>query len=702
MSYTQENRVIAIDTPLGEDVLLLDGFSGEEGISRLFRFNLDLLSEDPAIVLKNIIGQRVTIRITLYDGNKRYVNGFVSRFAQGGVGRPFSHYQMEVVPWLWFLTRHADCRIFQNMTIPDIIEKVFKDRGYTDFKNSLTASYETREYCVQYRESDFQFVSRLMEEYGIFYFFEHEENKHTLVLADSSSACNACPGQGAAGFNLSGGGIDSEDVVEQWDLTLELRSGKYSMTDYNFETPNTSLMTNEPTVAEYADNAKLEVYDYPGKYETQSQGKTLAKVRMEEEEAWIKIARGRSGCRSFVSGYKFDLKDHPASTMDGSYALTEVNHQASVGGGYTTGELGAGTYLNSFACIPAAVPFRPPRVTPKPLVSGPQTAVVVGKSGEEIWVDKYGRVKVQFFWDRVGKEDENSSCWIRVSQAWAGKSWGAMWIPRIGQEVIVEFLEGDPDRPIITGRVYNADQEVPYTLPDNGTRSTLLSRSSKGGGSANFNEIRFEDKKDSEQIFINAEKDMDLRVEKESREFVGANRHLIVKEDQKEKVEGSSHSEIVKNSNQKIGEDMSLKVDGNRQMSITGDQKEKFGGSLHSEIGAMFNQKVGANMSLNVGAELQEKSGVKFAHEAGAEIHLKAGASVVIEAGAELTLKVGGSFISMNPAEISIQAPMVLINSGGAAGAGTGSSPESPQAAQPTAPEAPDTADDGSKGGKLS
>ena len=296
---------------------------------------------------------------------------------------------------------------------------------------------------------------------------------------------------------------------------------------------------------------------------------------------------------------------------------------------------------------------------------------------------RFGRVKVQFFWDRVGKEDENSSCSVRVSQAWAGRSWGAMWIPRIGQEVIVEFLEGDPDRPIITGRVYNADQEVPYTLPDNGTRSTLLSRSSKGGGSANFNEIRFEDKKDSEQIFINAEKDMDLRVEKESREFVGANRHLIVKEDQKEKVEGSSHSEIVKNSNQKIGQDMSLKVDGNRQMEITGDQKEKFGGSLHSEIGAMFNQKVGANMSLNVGAELQEKSGVKFAHEAGAEIHLKAGASVVIEAGAELTLKVGGSFIRMNPAEISIQAPMVLINSGGAAGARGAARADNPQGRRP-------------------
>ncbi len=702
MSYTQEGRFIGIKSPLGEDVLLLEGFTGEEWISRPFHFDVALLSENRGINFKDIIGQRVTIRVTLTDGSPRYINGFVSRFAQGGGDRVFARYQMEVVPWLWFLTRHADCRIFQNMTIPDIIEKVFKDRGYTDFKNSLTGTYETREYCVQYRESDFQFVSRLMEEYGIFYFFEHEENKHTLVLADSSSACQSCPNQSSAGYNIAGGGLDSEDVVQQWDLALELRSGKYSMTDYNFETPSTSLMANEPTVLEYADNSKLEIYDYPGKYKTQSQGTSLAKIRMQEEEAAVKIGRGAGGCRAFVSGSKFDLTDFPVSSMNASYVLTAVRHEATIGSGYTTGDVAQASYSNRFACIPADVPFRPPRVTPKPLVYGPQTAVVVGKSGEEIWVDEYGRVKVQFFWDRVGQSDEKSSCWIRVSQAWAGKNWGAMWIPRIGQEVIVEFLEGDPDRPIITGRVYNADQVVPYKLPDNGTRSTLLSRSSKGGESANFNEIRFEDKKGSEQIFINAEKDMDLRVEKESREFVGANRHLIVKEDQKEKVEGSSHSEIVKNSNQKIGQDMSLKVEGNRQMSITGDQKEKFGGSLHSEIGAMFNQKVGANMSLQVGAELQEKSGVKFAHEAGAEIHLKAGASVVIEAGAELTLKVGGSFISMNPAEISIQAPMVLINSGGAAGAGTGSSPQSPQAAQPTAPDAPDTADDGSKGDKLS
>ncbi len=651
MSYTQDDRFIGLQTPLGKDVLLLEGFRGQEGISRLFHFDLDLLSENRDIEFKNIIGQRVAIRVMTYSGSSRYINGVVSRFSQGGFDALFARYRMEVVPWLWFLTRHADCRIFQKMTIPQIIEKVFHDRGFSDFKNSLTANYEKREYCVQYRETDFQFVSRLMEEYGIFYFFEHEETKHTLVLADSASACRNCPGGHVARYNLAGGGLDSDDVVDHFVATLDLRSGKYAMADYNFETPSTDLLANDPTVMEYAGNSKLEIYDYPGKYLTKSEGTSLAKIRMQEQEAAVKTSRGKGDCRTFVSGSKFELRDHPVDRMNGSYLLTEVVHAASVGAGYTTGDMGAGTYANEFSCIPGDVSFRPPRVTPRPLIAGPQPAVVVGKSGEEIWVDKYGRVMVQFFWDRLGKKDENSSCWIRVSQAWAGKNWGAMWIPRIGQEVIVEFLEGDPDRPIITGR--NAEQEVPYQLPDHGTRSTLLSRSSQEGGSANFNEIRFEDKKGSEQMFMNAERDMDVRVEQISREFVGKDRHLIVKGDQKEKVEGA----------------------------------------LHSQVGTSFNQKVGASMSLQVAEALNEKTGTVFAHQAGDVIHLKAGTHVVIESGLELTIKAGDAFINLGPDGVAISGPMVLINSGGAAGSGPGSNPE--------APDEPQIADDGSKGDKL-
>lgn len=650
MPYTQENRLIAIETSLGEDVFLLQGFTGREAVSRLFNFHLDLLSEKNSISFQDVVGQKITIRVTHFDGSERYFHGHVSRFAQSGADARFTHYQMEVVPWLWFLTRNADCKIFQNMSIPDIIQKVFKDRGFQDFRSSLTGTYEPREYCVQYRETDFNFVSRLMEQYGIFYFFQHEESKHTLVLGDSPSVFQACPGQSNVRYDLATSALDTSDVINGWHMEQELRTGKYSLTDYNFETPSTSLLSGEPTVVNVGGNSAYEIYDYPGEYLNQTQGGALSKLRMQEEEASHLVVSGSGLCRAFTSGYTFEIEEHFRSDMNGTYLLTEVQHVATVGGSYSLDGGGAGeSYSNHFTCIQSSVPFRPARITPKPFVQGPQTALVVGKSGEEIWVDKYGRIKVQFYWDRVGQKNEDSSCWIRVSQPWAGKGWGSMWIPRTGQEVIVSFLEGDPDRPIITGRVYNAEQDVPYPLPDHQTVSTFKSRSSKSGGTANYNEIRFEDKKGDEQIFINAEKDMDQRVENDSREFIGANRHLIVTTDQKEKVGGDLH----------------IKVDGNR------------------------NEKIGQNMSLQIGQALNEKTGMKFAHEAGQEIHLKAGMNVVIEAGMQLTIKAAGGFVDIGPAGVTIQGTMVLINSGGAAGSGSGSSP--------TDPQDPDKADDGSK-----
>ncbi len=674
MTYTQQNRLIAIDTPLGQDVLLLQGFTGSEGMSRLFSFHLDLLSEKKSILFKDIVGKNVTITTKLAGGKLRYFNGFVSRFAQSGSDQRFTRYQMEVIPWLWFLTRNADCRIFQKKTIPEIIEQVFKDRGCQDFKNSLTGSYEPREYCVQYRETDLNFVSRLMEQYGVFYFFQHEKGKHTLVLADSAGAIQACPHQAIARYDEIVGGFEDQDVLNGWRTEQELRTGKYSLTDYNFETPSTSLLASDPTVFKVGNNTSFELFDYPGVYLNRSEGEKVAKLRMQEEEAGHLVASGSSVCRAFTSGYKFDLQNHYRNDMNTSYVLTEVQHVASAGSSYTTGDGGGGEhYSNHFACIPVSVPFRPARITPKPFVQGPQTALVVGKSGEEIWVDKYGRLKVQFYWDRQGKKDENSSCWIRVSQNWAGKNWGAMWIPRIGQEVIVDFLEGDPDRPLITGRVYNAEETVPYSLPDHQTVSTLKSRSSKGGASANYNEIRFEDKKDSEQIFVNAEKDMDLRVENDSREYVKNDRHLIVHNNQHELVEADKHGHVKGKHNEAIDSDMSLKVGG--------DVKEQVAG----------------NASLQVGQSMNEKVGQTWAAEAGQTIHIKAGMTLVLEAGMQLSLKGPGGFVDIGPAGVTIQGTMVLINSGGAAGSAPDANPQNPDA-----PKDPDTADDGTKFTKLS
>lgn len=546
MAYSQENRLISIDTPLGEDVLLLQGFTGYEGVSQLFNFHLELLSENAAIPFDQIVGQQVTISIELVNGNKRYINGCVSRFVQSGHDARFTFYQAEVVPWLWFLTRTVDCRIFQNMTVPDILIKIFRDLGFTDFKNQIQGTFEPRDYCVQYRETDFNFVSRLMEQYGIFYFFEHAEDKHTLVLANSPGVHQPCPEQAQARYDYTGGALLEEDVISSWHKEQELRPGKYALTDYNFETPSTNLAVNVATTIPVNSNAKYEIYDYPGEYLKKSQGEHLVRLRMEEEEAQYTMVTGTSTCRAFTPGYRFDLEDHPSQAMNTSYVLHEVRHMASVGDNYISAADTATeeSYSNSFTCIPFDVPYRPPRVTPRPVVQGPQTAVVVGKAGEEIWTDKYGRIKVQFYWDREGKHDENSSCWIRVSHPWAGKSWGAVSIPRMGQEVIVDFLEGDPDQPIITGRVYNAEQMPPYELPANQTQSGVKSRSSKDGTPDNFNEICFEDKKGEEQLSMHAEKDMSVSVENDQSISVGHDRTKTVKHDETNTIQNNRTTEI--------------------------------------------------------------------------------------------------------------------------------------------------------------
>ena len=692
MPHKQAGRLISLTTPLGDDVLLLASLSGHEAISRLFSFHLDLLQEKvpesgPPIQFAKIVGQNVTISVVQSDDTQRHFNGIVSRFAKSGEDTMFLHYQMEVVPWTWKLTRYADCRIFHNKAVGDIIQQVFSDRGFTDFKLSLSATYSPLEYTVQYRETDFNFISRLMEQNGIFYFFKHEMGKHTMVIADSPSIHESCPGQESAGYNLATGGLDDGDVINSWSIEQELKSGKYTLTDYNFKTPSTSLLASEPTIDTIGGNANFELFDYPGEYTTRGDGTTFTKLRMQEEEAGHLIAHGSSVCRAFTTGYKFELGDHPLVTMNDTYVLTEVQHIASVGETYTASGGGggdSGSYSNHFACIPVSVPFRPARLTPKPFVQGPQTAVVVGKSddsddstasddgatgdGEEIWVDKYGRVIVRFPWDRKG----DCSCRVRVSQDWAGQGWGMINIPRVGQEVIVSFLEGDPDRPIITGRVYNATQTVPYALPDYQTRTTFKTRSSKGGSDENYNELRFEDKTGSEQIFVRGEKDYDTRIKNDTREWVGNDRSLIVTNDQKESVGGDQH------------------------IQVTGDVKETVGGDVNNQVTGNVNQKIGQTLSIQVGSNLYEKSGSNFAHEAGEVIHLKAGTTVVIEAGTELCLKVGGNFIDINPSGIAIFGTLVQINSGGAAGSGPGSSPTAPMP-----PKDPDEADDGSKGTKM-
>jgi len=711
--YTQAGRLISLTTPLGDDKLLLTSFTGHEAISRLFHFHLTTLSEDTDVDFTQIVGQNVTINLTLSDDTQRPINGIVSHFACTGKEGDMTRYELDVVPKLWTLNRYADCRIYHNKDVTEIVKSILDERGI-DYQASLTGTYNKLEYCVQYRETDFNFVSRLMEQFGIFYFFQHDDSSHTMMLGDSTSVHQPCPGPSIGGFNLTSGGLDAGDVINAWSLGQELRSGKYSLTDYNFTTSTTDLLASEPTIYSVGGNDSMEVFDYPGPHQTQSDGTAMAKLRMQEEEAVHKIAHGTSVCRVFRSGYTFELNDHPLDALNGNYLFTEIQHTASVAGTYRDeGGVGAAvaaaaaaaggkeSYANQFTLIPADVPFRPARVTPKPFVQGPQTAVVVGKSsdedsdddqdaggdGEEIWVDKWGRVLVLFPWDRK----KATSCWVRVSQDWAGQGWGMINIPRVGQEVIVSFLEGDPDRPIITGRVYNDVQTVPYKLPDNGTRTTFRTSTSTGGGTAHYNELRFEDKQGSEQVFVRGEKDYDTRIVNDSREWIGNNRSLIVKKNQMEKVEGSLSLQV--------GGDQFEKVSGDLHLQVKGKQNEKITGDLNHHISGNWNHKSDQNVSIQAGMNMYEKSGENYAHEAGMAIHLKAGMTMVLEAGMQLSLKVGGSFVDIGPAGVSISGPMVMINSGGAAGSGSGSSPTSPT--DPKDPTDPDEADDGSKGTKM-
>jgi type VI secretion system secreted protein VgrG len=652
----QFERTLNIDTPLGADKLLLMAMSGQEGVSQLFQFNLELVSEDGNISFDDIVGKNCTIRIKLAEEGKfRYINGHISRFAQVPSSSRMYHYQAELVPWVWFLTRASDCKIFQEKTVPDIIKKVFADLGFQDYADDTQGSFDPWEYCVQYRETSFNFVSRLMEEEGISYYFRHEDGKHTLVMFNAPSAVKPCEHAEKVRYERTGGEAHfrfDEDVVLDFRLEEELRTGKYTQTDYNFKTPHTSLLSTVASTVSIGGNSRFELYDFPGEYETKGQGEQWTKLRMEEEESPHRVGTGQSLVRAFTPGYKFELSNAARSSQNGMYMLTRVLHDATETE-FHSGEGSTFKYTNQFTCVPAGAQYRPPRTTPKPLIHGMQTAFVVGPSGEEIYVDKYGRVKVHFHWDRVGKKDGTDTCWIRVAQPWAGKNWGHMWIPRIGHEVVVDFLEGDPDRPLIRCSVYNDDNMPPYTLPDFMTVSTMKSRSTKQGGTSNWNEIRMEDKKGSEQLFIHAEKDMDLSVENESRTHVQARQHIQVDKDSKELLKANRH----------------LHVKGNHMEAVDGD------------------------MSLKVNGSQQEKVGIKYAQDVGQEIHLKSGMKVVIEAGMEITIKGAGGFIKIDPMGVTIVGTMVMINSGGAPGAGSGSSP--------TAPEDPDVADDGSKFSKM-
>jgi type VI secretion system secreted protein VgrG len=607
-------RVIEITTPLGRDVLQFSRMSAREEMSRLSEYAIDLVSNRCDIDLDEIVGKSVTVRVELPNGGERFFNGYVARFEQKATEGKFYAYHATVRPWLWFLTRTANCRIFQDMTVPDIVKEIFADHDtVADVEFELSADYSTWEYCVQYRESDFNFVSRLLEQEGIYYYFRHEEERHIMVIADSYTAHSVVEGYESIPYIPTGGSTrPKQEHIDHWTIAREIQPGRFVMDDYNFKVPSTALQTQTQMLRKH-EFADYEVYEYPGEYNAHDAGEHYTKTRLEELQAQFEVMQAQGNARGITVGSLFELTGHTRTDQNREYLITGASYNLEYSAYESTGGGGA-QYGCSFKVINSNQPFRPLRTANKSIVLGPQTAVVVGPAGDEIYTDEYGRVKVQFHWDREGKHDENASCWIRVSHPWAGKGWGAISIPRIGQEVIVDFLEGDPDQPIITGRVYNAEQMPPWELPANATQSGILSRSSKGAGVPNANAIRMEDKKGEEQLWFHAEKDQLTEVEHDEDKWVG--------NDRRKTVDGHETTHVHKTRTET--------VDLFETITVGMAKVQTIGLGYQTTVGAAMNTTVALGSFEEVGLTKQVIVGKTLRIEAGDSIELVVGKSVLI------------------------------------------------------------------------
>jgi type VI secretion system secreted protein VgrG len=595
--------------------LVFDGLTAKEEIGRPYLIELSLSSGKAKAAIDKMLGASVTVTMIDADKSKAYFNGLVSRANFVGMHGGVYHYHVELRPSLWILSRTRDCKIFQNMSAWDIINKVLKDAGFTETedKRQNQAGSIVLEYCVQYNESAFDFISRLMEEYGLYFYISHEEGEHKIVFADDPGS-HTVQGDPIPFYFGQTEQRAVEDHIWEWSADHHLMPGAQTYRDYNFTTPAADLTAKSLDPGQHP-YGSFEVYQYPGRYETVDDGQKLAGVRMQQYKSATQVCTGRSNARRVRVGNKIKLKDTTDPTTSQEYLVThtEITMTIAEGNSDSRGQL-IDSHRVNFSAIPGDVPFRLPSITPRPLIRGPQTAKVVGTSGQEIMTDKYGRIKVKFFWDRDPGADENSSCWIRVAQTWAGAGWGTMFIPRIGMEVVVEFLEGNPDRPIVTGVVYNATQTVPDTLPDNMTRSTIKTNSSQGGGG--FNELRFEDKAGSEEVFFQAQKDY--------------------------------HKVVLNNETIEITNDTVTTVkQGKRDITVSQGNN-----SLTVSQGNDSSTVSAGNHSLSVSA-----GGSKTT--TGQAFEVTAGTSVKLTGTASIELTVGGTSLKLDPSGITMSGPMI-------------------------------------------
>ncbi len=623
-----------LKTPLPAQTLRVHSMSCTGGLGQLDELHLALLSPQADIEAEKLLGQAVDLQLRLPGGSLRHFCGLVTRFGIGARQAGHYGYSATVRPWLWFLTRTTDCRIFQEQTVPEIIDTVFKDHAsYASFQSKLVRSYRKRSYCVQYRESDYNFVSRLMEDEGIYWYFEHAQGSHTLMLMDSPDAHEPMAGKTLLPFHEgSGSAAPQVECVSQWQCSRGVRTGALALTSYDFERPAVSLLAKQLLARGHALDA-LEAFDFQGDYNAATHGQRQADDRLDAQQARFERLAGRSNASALAAGRVFELARHPRADQNGKYLCTafEFNMQGEA----VESEQGGGGVDVQFQAIRADAVFRPPRRTSKPFVQGPQTAVVVGPAGEEIHTDRYGRVKVQFHWDRYGKKDEKSSCWVRVSSPWAGKNFGFMQVPRIGQEVVVDFLEGDPDQPLITGRVYNGNQMPPWELPANATQSGLLTRSSKGGSYGQANALRFEDKVGAEELWLHAEKDQRFEVENDESHWVGRDRQKKVDHDETTLIGHDLQETVVNNQTVTIG--------GMHVETVKLAKAETVYLAKALSIGLGYQTTVGAAMNTSVVLSQSAQVGVSKSTHVGKSYNITAGDSFSVTVGkARLTMTSDG------------------------------------------------------------
>lgn len=719
-----------VTTSLGDEMLVLSSLSGHDALSRPFAFELELYSLDAEIELTSVIAQPVTVQIELSEGKYRYIHGIATRFGcVGGAGR-YTRYAATLRPWFWQLTRTMDSRIFHDTTVPDLVKELLRSHGPIEMH--ISRSYRTWEYLVQYRESTFNFISRVMEQEGLYYYFKHESGKHTMVICDSYGAHEKAPGYEEIPYYPPFAAEQRErDHVDGWRLTHEIRSGAFSMKDFDFTKPKAGLETQLKAPTNQTD---YEVYDYPGEFDNMGDGEWYTRVWREHVTSQYELVEGSGNARGLTVGNLFTLSKFTRKDQNREYLVTGASYSLTVGDHESTHRIGQHpTYRVSFQALASSTPFRPARTTQKPQITGPQTAIVVGNAPEgkpepdEIYTDQYGRVKVRFHWQRPHKNsddqtDDPNSCMVRVSQLWAGANWGAMFIPRIGHEVVVEFLEGDPDRPLITGRVYNANNMPPYTLPANRTQSGIKSRSSKDGTQNNFNELRFEDKKGEEQLYVQAEKNMDTLVKADETLTVGANRTKTIGKDETTTVVGNRTETVQQNETITINVNRLETVLGSETLNITGMrtetlssaelvtialgrivnigigdvlnigagrmvniggadvlnvgaahmtnvggfQKTNVDGGASTNIGGASSVAVKGSESVKISGDRVEEIGGNHGQSTGGDSTLNAGKQIVIDAGDQITIKTGSASIMMKKnGDIVIKGKNIQIEGSG-------------------------------------